>query len=46
MKMRLYLFLFLNVRVRLSDFGSLSEDEAVPVAVPECEAEAVPLWKS
>ncbi len=36
--------MFLNVRVRLSLFGNLSEDEAVPVDVPECEA--VPLWKS
>jgi hypothetical protein len=35
--MRLCLLLFLNVRVRLSLFGNLSEDEAVPVAVPECE---------
>jgi hypothetical protein len=40
------MLLFLNVRVRLFFFGSLSEDEAVPVAAPECEAEAVPLWKS
>ncbi len=46
MKMRLYLLLFLNVRVRMSLFDNLSEDEAVPVAVPECEGEAVPLWKS
>ncbi len=30
----------------MSLFGNLSEDEAVPVVVPECEAEAVPLWKS
>ncbi len=28
--------MFLNMRVRLSLFGNLSEDEAVPVAVPEC----------
>ncbi len=42
MKMRLCLLLFLNVRVRLSLFGNLSEDEAVPVAVPECEGEAAP----
>ncbi len=41
MKMRLYLLLFLNVGVRLSLFRNLSEDEAVPVAVPQCEAEAV-----
>jgi hypothetical protein len=34
------------VKVRLSLFGNLSEDEAVPVAVPECEGEAVPVWKS
>ncbi len=40
------LSLFLNVRLRLSFFGNLSEDEAVPVDVPECEGEAVPLWKS
>ncbi len=46
MKMRLYLLLFLNVMVRLFFFGNLSEDEAVPVAVPECEDEAVLLWKS
>ncbi len=43
MKMRLYLFMFLNVRVRLSFFGNLSEDEAVPVFVPECEGEAAPI---
>jgi len=35
-----------ETRMRLSFFGNLSEDEAVPVAVPECEGEAVPLWKS
>ncbi len=46
MKIRLYLLMFLNVRVSLSLFGNLSEDEAVPVAVPECEGKAVPLWKS
>jgi hypothetical protein len=40
---RLCLLQFLNVRVRLSLFENLSEDEAVPVAVPECEGEAVPL---
>ncbi len=34
------------MKMRLSLFGNLSEDEAVPVAVPECEAEAVLLWKS
>jgi hypothetical protein len=45
-KMRLCLLLFLNVRMRLFLFGNLIEDEAVPVAVPECEDEAVPLWKS
>jgi hypothetical protein len=39
--MRLYLLMFLNVRVRLSFFRNISEDEAVPVAVPECEGEAV-----
>jgi hypothetical protein len=44
-KMRLYLLMFLNVRVRLSLLGNFSEDEAVPVAVPECEGEAVPLRK-
>ncbi len=38
--------MFLNVRIRLSLFGNLSEDEAVPVAVPDCEGEAVLLWKS
>ncbi len=27
-------------------YKSYSEDEAVPVAVPECEGETVPLWKS
>ncbi len=36
--------MFLNVRLSL--FGNLSEDEAVPVDVPECKGEAVPLWKS
>ncbi len=46
MKMRLCLLMFLNVRVRLSLYGNLSEDEAVRVAVPEYEGEAVPLWKS
>ncbi len=46
MKIRLCLLLSLNVMVRLSFFGNLSEDEAVPVAVLECEGEAVPLWKS
>ncbi len=35
--------MYLNVRVRLSLFGNLIEDEAVPVAVPECEGEAVTL---
>jgi hypothetical protein len=35
-KMRLYLLMLLNVRARLSLFGNLSENEAVPVAVPEC----------
>ncbi len=35
--------LFLNVRLRLYLFGNLSEDEAVPIAVPYCEGEAVPL---
>jgi hypothetical protein len=35
--MRLYLLLFLNVRLRLYLFGNLSEGEAVPVDVPECE---------
>ncbi len=43
MKIRLYLLMFLNVRVRLSLFGNLSEDEAVPVDVPECEGEASPI---
>ncbi len=37
MKKRLYLLMFLNVRVRLSFFVNLSEDEAASVAVPECE---------
>jgi hypothetical protein len=45
-KMRLYLLMFLNLRVMMALFRDLSEDEAVPVAVPECEGEAVPLWKS
>jgi len=45
-KMRLYLLLFLNVRVRMSLFDNLSEDEAVPIDVPECEGEAVTLMKS
>ncbi len=45
MKKSLYLLMFLMLRLRLSLFGNVSEDEAVPVAVPECEGEAVPLWK-
>jgi hypothetical protein len=47
-KMRLCLLLSLIVRVRLSLFESLEvlvkmRIEDVPVAVPECEGEAVPL---
>ncbi len=38
------LLLFLNVRLRLFLFENLGEDEAV--GVPDCEGEAVPLWKS
>jgi hypothetical protein len=44
--MRLCLLLLMNVRLKLFLFGNLREDEAVPVAAHECEAEAVPLWKS
>ncbi len=43
MRVRLCLLMFLNMKMRLSLFGNLSEDEAVLVDVPEFEGDDGPL---